>query len=63
MPQMRPGRAVSQPDHVTQSCLGLEPPMSSIFAWFSLSWPKTNYLKDPLGVLDRRRWRNMKNTK
>jgi hypothetical protein len=37
--------------------------MSSIFTWFSSSWPKTTYLKGPLCVPEIRWWRNMKNTK
>jgi hypothetical protein len=47
MPQIRPGGAVSQPNRATQSRLGLGPPMSSIFAWFSSSWPKTKYKGSP----------------
>jgi hypothetical protein len=36
------------------------PSMSSVFAWFSSSWPKTIYLKAPLGLHERRRQRNTK---
>jgi hypothetical protein len=62
-PQMRPAGAVSQPGRATSTRLRLEPPMSSVFAWFCSSWPKTNYKKGPMGVPERRQWRNTKNTK
>jgi hypothetical protein len=48
--QMRPGGTVSLPGCATQACFRLERPMPSVFAWFSLSWPKSNYKKGPLGV-------------
>jgi hypothetical protein len=61
--KMRTCGVVSHPGHATCTHLCLEHLMSSFFAWFSLSWPKTNYLKGPLGILKRRWWRNTKNTK
>jgi hypothetical protein len=60
---MRPGGVVSLPVHATSTRLRSVPLMSSVFAWFYLSWPKTIYLKVPLGVHERRRQRNTKNIK
>jgi hypothetical protein len=61
--QMRPGGVVSLPDRATSTRLRLEPLMPSVFTWFSLYWPKTNYIKCPMGIPERRRRRNIKNTK
>jgi hypothetical protein len=57
------GGTISQPGRTTSTRLCLEPLMSSVFTLFCSSWPKTNYKKGPMGVPERRRQRNMKNTK
>jgi hypothetical protein len=61
--QRRHGGAVRLLDRATSTHLQSERRMPSIFTWFYLYWPKTTYLKGPLGVPERRWRRNMKNTK
>jgi hypothetical protein len=58
--KMRPGGTVSLPGRATSTRLWPVPPMPYVFTWFSLSWPKTIYLKGPLGVHERRQRRNTK---
>jgi hypothetical protein len=58
--QRRPGGACLGPGCATQARLSLKAPMLSIFIFWRSSWPKNAYIKTPLGVPERRRWRNTK---
>jgi hypothetical protein len=52
--------AAQYPGHSSCSRFRLEHMIASIFAWFSLSWPKTDYKKAPLRIPKSRQHRDPK---